>query len=149
MKALKKRQERNKKLKLDDLEKQQQKLESQVNKMNAGVDAEKAKIYAEEGGDSLVDNEITAKKDKINAAIGENFQGFANELTVQERDDLEIHRTQLAMDKDRELIGAEAEIDQILDNEETSKKLESEKEALRKKLESGDIDPDEKNLLLA
>jgi len=34
--------------------------------MNAGVDAEKAKIYAEDGGDSLIDNEVSAKKDRIN-----------------------------------------------------------------------------------
>jgi hypothetical protein len=53
------------------------------------------------------------------------------------------------LDKDRELIGAEAEIDQQIDNEDEMKKLEDEKEALRKKLESGDIGTDEKNEILA
>jgi Skp family chaperone for outer membrane proteins len=65
MKNLKKRQERNKKVRLEELDKKQQKLETQVSKMNAGVDAEKAKIYAEDGGDALIDNEVTAKKNKI------------------------------------------------------------------------------------
>ena len=50
--------------------------------MNAGVDAEKAKIYAEEGGDSLVDNDIAAKKNKLSQAMEDKFKGFANELTI-------------------------------------------------------------------
>ena len=116
--------------------------------MNAGVDAEKAKIYAEEGGDSLVDNDIAAKKNKLSQAMEDKFKGFANELTIQERDDLEIHKAQLALDKDRELIGAEAEIDQIIANQDSSKKLEDEKEELRKKIDAN-VDPDEKNVMLA
>lgn len=44
--------------------------------MNAGVDAEKAKIYAEDGGDALIDNEVTAKKNKISQALEEKFKGF-------------------------------------------------------------------------
>lgn len=81
--------------------------------------------------------------------MDENFNGFQNELTLQERDDLEIHKTQLAMDKDRELIGAEAEIDQQIDNEDEMKKLEDEKEALRRKLDSGEASTDEKNEMIA
>lgn len=76
MKNLKKRQERNKKVRLEELDKKQQKLETQVSKMNAGVDAEKAKIYAEDGGDALIDNEVTAKKNKISQALEEKFKGF-------------------------------------------------------------------------
>jgi len=53
------------------------------------------------------------------------------------------------MDKDRELLGAEAEIEKQIDDADAGKALEDEKEALRKKIESGDIDTDEKNMLLA
>lgn len=67
-----------------------------MDKLKQNMDSEKAQIYAEKGRvTDLLDQDVTAKKDKIADSLHEKFSGFQNELTQVEKDDIEIHRTQL------------------------------------------------------
>jgi len=65
-----------------------------------------------------------------------------------EKDDIEIHKTQLQMEKEKELNSAEGEIDTEVNKSNKSRALEEQKEALRKKLD-GDVDPNEKARMMA
>jgi len=93
----------------------------------------------------LLDHNLVDKRDKIAENLDNKFSGFANELTSQERDDQEIFRTQLELEKERQLVADDAQLDLSMDATDEQRDLASEKEALRKKIESGDVDTDTKN----
>jgi len=126
-------------------------LEEQVEKLKQNMESDKAQMYAQNGGAAgLIDQETTIKKQKIANSIDNKFAGFQNELTQVEKDDIEIHKTQLQMQKEKELNSAEGEIDTEVNKSNKSRNLEEQKEALRKKLDAdGDVDPSEKNRMMA
>ena len=92
--------------------------------------------------DSAVDTAASEAKKTYN-----KFAGFENEFTQVEKDDIEIHKTQLQMEKDKELNSAEGEIDTEVNKSSKSRELEEQKKALRLKLE-GDVDPLEKENMM-
>ena len=53
------------------------------------------------------------------------------------------------MEKEKELNSAEGEIDNEVNKSNKSRELEEQKEALRKKLDEGNVDPSEKENLMA
>ena len=88
-------------------------LEEQIDKLKLNIDADKAQVYAEQGSAlGLLDQDVIIKKAKIANALDNDFTGFQNELTQVEREDIEIHKTQMAIEKEKELGAAEAEIDE-------------------------------------
>ena len=68
------------------------------------MDAEKAQVYAEQGSaQGLVDADVQDKKDKLAKALEEKFAGYDANLNQTEMDDLEIHKTNLALEKEKQL----------------------------------------------
>mmetsp|Transcript_4563 Transcript_4563/g.6044 ORF Transcript_4563/g.6044 Transcript_4563/m.6044 type:complete len:104 (-) Transcript_4563:2111-2422(-) len=101
--------------------------------MKSNMDAEKAAIYAEKGSSTgVLDPTISIKKEKIVNSLDNAFSGFNNELSQVEKDDIEIHKTQLAIQKEREMNSAEAGIDEEVNKSEKTKEIED----LRDKLKS-------------
>ena len=148
-KMLKARQKKNIKQQVKNMNKEVDELEDQVEKLKQNMEADKAQMYAENGGVAgLIDHDSTIKKQKIATSIDNKFNGFDNELTQVEKDDIEIHKTQLQMDKEKELNSAEGEIDNEVNKSNKSRELEEQKEALRKKIDGHD-DPSEKEKLMA
>ena len=148
-KMLKARQKKNIKQQVKNMNKEVDELEDQVEKLKQNMEADKAQMYAENGGVAgLIDHDSTIKKQKIANSIDNKFNGFDNELTQVEKDDIEIHKTQLQMDKEKELNSAEGEIDNEVNKSNKSRELEEQKEALRKKIDGHD-DPTEKEKLMA
>lgn len=144
-KMLKARQKKNMKTHVKGMSKEVDELEDQIEKLKVNMESDKAQIYAEKGSaNGLLDHDVNVKKQKIANSLDNNFKGLDNELTQVEKDDIEIHRTQLQMEKEKELNSAEAEIDEEVNKSHKSRELEEQKELLRKRLEVGQTDPNEK-----
>ena len=112
-KMLKARQKKNLKQKVKGMSKDVDELEEQIDKLKQNIDADKAQVYAEQGSAlGLLDQDVVVKKAKIANALDNAYAGFQSELTQVEREDIEIHRTQMAIEKEKELGAAEAEIDE-------------------------------------
>ena len=88
------------------------------------MDADKAQMYAEKGVSGALDQDIQIKKNKLQNSMDSKFTGFNNKLSEVEKDDIEIHKTQLAIQKERELTSAEAAINEEVNKSEKSKELE-------------------------
>ena len=124
-------------------------LEDQIDKLKVNMDAEKAQVYAEKGSAAgLLDQDILIKKEKITNSLDSKFKGFQNDLTQVEKDDIEIHKTQLQMIKEKELNGATPEIEEEANKSSKQRKLQDQKEQLRLKLD-GQVDPAEKDRMMA
>lgn len=124
-------------------------LEDQVEKLKQNMESDKAQMYAENGGAAgLIDSDTTIKKQKIANSIDNKFNGFDNELSQVEKDDIEIHKTQLQMEKEKQLNSAEGEIDNEVNKSIKARELEEQKEALRKKIDDH-VDPSEKEKMMA
>ena len=75
--------------------------------------------------------------------MDEKFSGYDANLNQTEQDDLDIHKTRLALEKEKELKAIEHQIDEEISVSTAEKNLLSEKDQIRKKIE-GTMDPDEK-----
>lgn len=96
MKMLKSRQKKGLKTKGKDMTKHIEELEDQIDKLKNNMDSEKALLYSEKGtAIGILDQDILIKKEKITNSLDNKFKGFQNDLTQVEKDDIEIHKTQL------------------------------------------------------
>ena len=121
------------------MEKNVEEYEDQIEKLKVNMDGEKAQIYAEKGSaQGLLDQDVVIKRDKIANSLETNFGGFDAELTQVEKDDIDIHRTQLQLEKEKELEGAEAAIDEEVNKSESQKMMQEQKDALKKKIDEQD-----------
>lgn len=146
---LKARQKKNLKQKVKGMSKDVDELEEQIDKLKQNIDADKAQVYAEQGSAlGLLDQDVVVKKAKIANALDNAYTGFQSELTQVEREDIEIHRTQMAIEKEKELGAAEAEIDEEALKSHKQREIEEQKDELRKKIDT-QADPSEKERMLA
>lgn len=118
MKMLKARQKKQKVAAGRHLGKEIEKLEERVDELQGEVDVEKAKVYAEQGTDNLVDAAILSRKARVaDKAIAQD-QGFNSELTATEQEDIEITKNTLEIEKQKKLNMAEAAIEEEIDIEQ-------------------------------
>ena len=87
---IKARQKKGVRNKVKDMDKDIDSIEDEIEKLKDQVDKEKALAYAEEGNVGLVDEQVAKRKEKISSAIGALYNGFENQLTQQEQEDIEI-----------------------------------------------------------
>lgn len=129
---LKARQKKNIKTQVKVINKEIDELEDQVEKLKQNMDSDKAQIYAEKGSASgLLDQDINIKKQKLANSLDDKFHGFQNELTQVEKDDIEIHKTQLQLEKEKELNAMEPEIDEEVNKSNKTREMELAKDALK------------------
>jgi hypothetical protein len=132
------------------LGKEIEKLEEKVDELQGQVDVEKAKVYAEQGADNLVDEAIKSRKARVaDKAIGKDV-GFDSELTKTEEEDIEITKNTLEIEKQKKLNMAEAAIEEEIDIEHSLAKEEAQatSDKIRRTI-AGTDDPEEKARLLA
>lgn len=129
---LKARQKKNLKQHVKGMSKEVDELEEQIDKLKVNMDTDKAQIYAEQGSAAgLLDHDVSVKKARIVNSLDDNFKGLDNELTQVEKDDIEIHKTQLQMEKEKEINSAAAEIEEEVIKSHKSREIEEKKNDLR------------------
>lgn len=103
MKQLRARQ--NKKIARDDAKQQKEieKKEEVIEEIQAEIDIEKAKVYAEQGTTNLVDQAILSRMERVANKACAKGSNFDSEHTKQESEDIEIHKAQLLMEKAKQL----------------------------------------------
>lgn len=102
-----------------------EKLEEKVDELQGQVDVEKAKVYAEQGADNLVDEAIKSRKARVaDKAIGKDV-GFNSDLTKTEEEDIEITKNTLEIEKQKKLNMAEAAIEEEIDIEQREHREEA------------------------
>ena len=122
---LKARQKKNLKQHVKGMSKNVDELEEQIDKLKANMESDKAQVYAEKGSAAgLLDPDVNIKKQRIAGSLDENFKGLDNELNQVEKDDIEIHKTQLQMEKEKELNSAAAEIEEEVNKSHKARELE-------------------------
>jgi len=82
-----------------------------------------------------VEEDVAKKAAKVIAEVTQNNEGaqinFNGELTAQEKDDLEIERAQLEMNKQKELKAIDVQVEEELDSQVKRRKQEREDEKMR------------------
>lgn len=156
LKLLKARQRKNLKQHVKKIDKEREDLFDQIDQLKVQVDKHKANVYAEQGiknQQGLVEDDVAKKVQKVVAEIHTNEEGaqvnFDGELTQQEKDDLEIERAQLEMNKQKELKAIDVQVEEELDTQIKRQKQEREheKHELQRKL-AQTLDEDEKKKLM-
>jgi len=146
---LRARQKKKVASRIKELEKDENKLEEQIDTINLEIGAQKAEVYAKQGdAAALVDSNIQAKKEQIAKSLAKKFGNFKDELNQTEKDDIESHAIQLEIEKQKELTAIEYKIDEELNTSEKTKDLVQQQEEIKKRLAEGTMDPAEKTALM-
>jgi hypothetical protein len=138
LKLMKARQRKNLKQTVKKIDKETEELHQEIDKLKVKVDKHKADVYAEQGIKNqagLVEEDVAKKAAKVIAEVTQNNEGaqinFNGELTAQEKDDLEIERAQLEMNKQKELKAIDVQVEEELDSQVKRRKQEREDEKMR------------------
>lgn len=152
---LKARQAQRMKNKTKAIDNQLVELGTQVDKLQGNLDKEKAEIYANQGNldGLLIDPAITKVKDRLaeeidNLFTARSISGFLSTFGDEEKEEIDLHKVQLDLEMQKELIGAEAEIDQEVDKGIRQQELLDQKKELSQKL-GKESDPTERDKLFA
>ena len=152
---LKARQAQRMKNKTKAIDNQLAELGTQVDKLQGNLDKEKAEIYANQGNldGLLIDPTITKVKDKLaeeldNLFTATSIGGFLSTFGDEEKEEIDLHKVQLDLEMQKELTGAEAEIDQEVDKGIRQQELLDKKKELSQKL-GKESDPTERDKLFA